>query len=204
MKRTLLISELAMATLMLSSCGLSKKSTNVDAVKSLEGETVRMEEKAVSGFEMADALNEDGTQIIKVPYRWFAGEAKADNKQVAIEMAQSEAYAIISREVVKAVLSESERANLVNNGVVQQALTQHWKQVSSTILKGCGPFGNVEVQYSEKTRMYTVRAKVGIRGDRYNKLIGEAGFYKPNNLKGQDLEDFIEINHKIMDAVKSE
>ena len=55
MKRTLLISALAMATLMLSSCGLSKKSTNVDAVKSLEGETVRMEEKAVSGFEMADA-----------------------------------------------------------------------------------------------------------------------------------------------------
>lgn len=204
MKKTLSFSVLAMAALMLSACGSSKKVEKVETGKSLEGERVRVENTQVRGFEMADALSEDGTQIIKVPYVWFAGTAKADRKQVAIEMAQGEAYAAVSREILNAVLSEAERANLANNGVVQQALTQHWKQISSTVLNGCGPFGEAEVQYSEQTRMYTVRAKVAMRGDQYNKLIRDAGSYKPNNLKGQELEDFIDANHKIMDAVKSE
>ena len=204
MKKTLSISVLAMAVLMLSACGSSKKVEKVESVKSLEGERVRVENTQVRGLEMADALNEDGTQIIKVPYVWFSGTAKADRKQVAIEMAQGEAYAAVTKEILNAVLTEAERANLANNGAVQQALTQHWKQVSSTVLKGCGPFGDAEVQYSEQTHMYTVRAKVAMRGDQYKKLIQEAGSYKPNNLKGQELEDFIEANHKIMDAVKSE
>lgn len=207
MKRKVIIGVLSIMTILVAGCSSSKKmeeTSKIETTKSLEGDRVRTENTKVRGIEMADALSEDGTKIIKVPYVWFAGTAKADRKQVAIEMAQSEAYATISREIQNAVLTESERANLANNGSVQQALTQHWNQVSSTVLRGCGPFGDAEVQYSEQTKMYTVRAKVAMRGDQYNKMIREAGDYKPNNLKGQDLDDFIDANHKIMDAVKPE
>ena len=204
MKKNVLLGIMGLALIMFSACGSSKSAGKIESGKSLEGDRVRTETKKVSGFEMAEALNEDGTQIIKVPYVWFANEGVADRKQVAIELAQSEAYAVISRLMENAVLSESERANLVNNGVVQQALTQHWKQVAQSVLRGCSPFGDVQVQYNEKNRMYTVWAKVAIRGDRFNKLMREAGDYKPDNLTGQDLDDFIEVNHKIMDAVKPE
>lgn len=195
---------LAMSMLLLSACGSSKNVEKIETGKNLEGERVRTENRAVRGFEMADALSEDGSKIVKVPYVWFASEGVADRKQVAIELAQGEAYATISRVMQNAVLSESERANLVNNGVVQQALTQHWKQVATSVLQGCSPFGDVEVQYNERNKMYTVWAKVAIRGDRYTKLLKEAGDFKPNGLNGQDLDDFIDVNHKIMDAVKPE
>lgn len=50
--------------------------------------------------------------------------------------------------------------------------------------------------------MYNVTAKVGIRGDRFNEMINSAGNYKPDNLAGEDLEQFIEINKSIMEAAK--
>ena len=151
---------------------------------------------------MSDALNDDGTDMIKRPYRWFAGIGKADNKQVAIELAQREAYATISRVLSNAVLDQSERGNVANNGRVQQALTSHWKQVSASVEKACEPFGNTTIEYNAATRMYEAIAKVGIRGDRFNQLLNTAGNFKPADLTGEELEQFIQTNKSIMEAAK--
>ena len=140
-----LISLVAIVT---TSCGTSKKamtpaveSSRKTAI-SLEGDKVVSETIKLTGIEMAEVLNDDGTDMIMRPYKWFAGIGKADNKQVAIELAQREAYATISRVLNNAVLDQSERGNVANNGRVQQALTSHWKQVSTSLEKACEPFGN--------------------------------------------------------------
>ena len=156
----------------------------------------------MQGIEMSESLNDEGTEMINRPFKWYAGIGKADNKQMAIELAQREAYATISRVLNNAVLDQSERGNVANNGRVQQALTSHWKQVSTSLQKGCEPFGNVTVEYSQTTHMYNVTAKVAIRGDRFNKLLNTAGSYKPEDLSGSELEQFIEINKSIMEAAK--
>lgn len=85
---------------------------------------------------------------------------------------------------------------------MQQALTSHWKQVSTSLQQGCEPFGNVTVEYSPTTHMYNVTAKVAIRGDRFNKMLNTAGNYKPEDLSGSELEQFIEVNKSIMEAAK--
>ena len=199
----------ACLAVMLPSCGSSKKTTNTPAVEStrktvtsLEGQQVISETVKLTGIEMADALNEDGSDMIKRPYKWFAGIGKADNKQVAIELAQREAYATISRVLNNAVLDQSERGNVANTGRVQQALTSHWKQVSASVQKACEPFGNTTVEYNPTTRMYEATAKVGIRGDRFNQLLNTAGNFKPSDLSGQELEDFIATNKSIMEAAR--
>lgn len=199
----------AVFAIMLSSCSTSKKSAVAPAVEStrktvtsLEGQKVVSETVKLTGIEMADALNEDGTGLVKRPYKWFAGIGKADNKQVAIELAQREAYATISRELNNAVLDQAERGNVVTNGRVQQALTSHWKQVSASVEKACEPFGSTTVEYNPSTRMYEATSKVGIRGDRYNQLLNAAGNFKPADLTGKDLEDFIATNKSIMEAAR--
>ncbi|MCH5309791.1 MAG: hypothetical protein J1E58_07995 [Prevotella sp.] len=193
---------------MMVSCG-AKKTALAPAVESsrtkttsLEGDKVRTETSKQTGIEMADALNDDGTDIVKRPYKWFSGIGKADNKQVAIELAQREAYATVSRVLNNAVLDQSERGNVVNNGQVQQALTSHWKQVSASVEKACEPFGNTTIEYNANTRMYEATAKVGIRGDHFNQLLSNAGNFKPSDLTGEDLEQFIQTNKSIMEAAK--
>lgn len=169
---------------------------------SLEGEIVNVETVQMQGIEMAQTLNDDGTEMISRPYKWFAGIGKADNKQVAIELAQREAYATISRVLTNAVWDQAKRGNAANNGKVVQALTSLWEQVSSTIQSGCEPFGDMEIEYSPSTRMYNVTAKVAIRGDRFNQLLNSAGNFKPQNLDETELRQFLDINKAILEAAK--
>ena len=207
MKKVLVM--VATATVLLASCGTTKQVAMAPAVEStrktttsLEGQQVVTETVKLTGIEMSDALNDDGTDMIKRPYKWFAGIGKADNKQVAIELAQREAYATISRVLNNAVLDRSERGNVANNGRVQQALTSHWKQVSASVEKACEPFGNTTVEYNPSTRMYEATSKVGIRGDRFNQLLNTAGNFKPADLTGEELEQFIQTNKSIMEAAR--
>ena len=199
---------IAIAMIALVSCG-SSKSTLKPAVESsiskqttLEGTKVNVETVKLQGIEMSEALSEDGASIVKVAYKWYAGTGKADNKQVAIELAQREAYATISRIFSNIVKDEAERGNVANNGRVQQALTSHWEQFSTSLQKGCEPFGNTTIEYDQSTRMYNVTAKVGIRGDRFNELLNTAGNFKPTDLSGAELDEFIEVNKSIMNAAK--
>lgn len=147
-------------------------------------------------------LDENGN-ITEKSFLWYSGHGKADDKQTAIVLAQREAYATISRVLNNAVMDESELKGLDNNGHVQQALKMHWKQVSTSLEKGCEPLGSAKIQYDPTTRMYDVTAKVGIRGDRFVQLLNTAGDFKPSDLKGEELEDFIKTNRAIMEAVKS-
>ncbi len=156
----------------------------------------------MSGVEIVETLSEDGMEITKRPYKWYAGTGTADNKQIAIEMAQSEAYATISRVLNSVVLAESERGALVNNGKIQMALRSHWEQVSTSLIKGCEPFGNVSVEYNPANGMYTATAKVGIRGDKFNSLLANAGNFQPTDLSKEELEQFVATNKSIMEAAK--
>ena len=198
----------AVSLLVLSSCGTTKSTmapaveSDIKKTTSLEGQQVMSETVKLSGLEMSEALNDDGTALIQRPYKWFAGIGKADNKQVAIEITQREAYATISRVLNNAVLDESERGNLANNGNVQQAITSHWKQVSTSLQKACEPYGNTTIEYNQSTKMYEATSKVGIRGDRYNQLLQTAGDFKPTDLTGDELEQFIKTNKSIMEAAK--
>ena len=180
-----------------------KKEMSRGKVKTLEGGKVMAEENARTGYEMVDALNEAGTKLEKIAYKWFAGDAEADNKSIAIEMAHSEARAEVSRSVLTIAQTEGERGALVNNGKVQQALKSYWDQVSRSVQKGCEPFGNAIIEYDKKTGMYKVRAKVGMRGDLYKEMLRTAG-QKPTTLSGEELREFEEINASIIRAAKGE
>ena len=194
--------------ILLASCG-TKQIAMTPTIEStrqtttnLEGQQVVSETVKLSGVEMVETLNDDGTDMIKRPYKWFAGIGKADNKQVAIEFAQREAYATISRVLNNAVLDNSERGNITNNGRVQQAVNSHWKQVSASLQKACEPFGNTTIEYNPSTKMYEATSKVGIRGDRFNQLLNTAGNFKPSDLSGEELEQFIQTNKSIMETAK--
>jgi uncharacterized protein YcfL len=206
MKKSLLLSGVAfMAVLMLASCGSHKNAvveSKIEKDRSLEGEKVVVETTKLYGTEMVESLNEDGTKMVKVPYKWYAGIGKANDKQTAIEMAELEARATISRIIENAVLAESERGTVANNGDVQKALTSHWKQVSTSIQNACEPIGDTRIEYSPSSKMYTVTAKVGIKGERFQQLLNSAGNFKPSNLSGDDLQQFIETNKSIMNAAK--
>ena len=206
MKRNLYLSGMAFVTiLMFASCGSQKNAaveSRIDKERSLEGEKVVVETTKLYGTEMVESLNEDGTKMVKVPYKWYAGIGKANDKQTAIEMAELEARATISRIIENAVLAQSERGTVANNGDVQKALTSHWKQVSATIQNACEPIGDTKIEFSPSTKMYTVTAKVGIKGDRFQQLLNSAGNFKPSNLSGEDLQQFIDTNRSIMEAAK--
>jgi hypothetical protein len=205
MKTFNLLGMAMIVALALASCGSSKNmavQSNIEKQKSLEGENVMVETTKLTGIEMVDDLSEDGTKMIKVPYKWFAGIGKANDKQTAVEMAELEARATISRVIDNAVLAESERGTVANNGEVQKALTSHWKQFSTSLQKACEPFGDTKIEFSPSTKMYTVTQKVGIRGDKFQQMLNSAGSFKPNTLSGKDLEDFVEVNKSIMNAAK--
>lgn len=156
----------------------------------------------LQGVEMVETISDDGASMIKRPYRWFAGIGKADDEGTAVEMAQLEAYATISRVIENAVLAKAERGTVADNGKVQKALKSHWEQMSMSIQKACEPFGETEVTFNSDTGMYEAIAKIGIRGDRYVKLLDGAKDAKPESLSGEDLKQFIDVNNAIIDAAK--
>ena len=167
-----------------------------------EAQNINKTTLKLQGVEMVETMSDDGMSMIKRPYRWFAGMASADVQSMAVEMAQLEAYATISRVIENAVMAKAERGSLVVNGKVQMALKSHWEQISTSIQKACEPFGDTEVSFNSETGMYEAIAKVGIRGDRYIKLLGEAKEAKPESLTGNDLKQFIDVNNAIIDAAK--
>lgn len=206
MKKTILLCGLAVMMCACSGAKHHTKSSDVvlgrEKSKSLEGERVMVEHYRQTGYTNYEGLNEEGTKIVKTPYKWFAGIGKADDKQVAIEMANREAYATIAMVLNNAVQSAAERGNVANNGHVEKALTTYWKQVSISLTKACEPFGEATIAYSPATRMYEVTAKVGIRGDRFQDLLNSAGAFRPSDLSGEELEQFIEVNKAIMEAAR--
>ena len=156
----------------------------------------------LNGVEMVETMSDDGMSMIKRPYRWFAGMAEADVQSVAVEMAQMEAYATVSRVIENIVTTKADRSSLVVNGKTQQALKSHWEQMSMSIQKACEPFGETEISYNSETGMYEVVTKVGIRGDRYVKMLDGAKTAKPQGLNAEETKEFIEINDAIIDAAK--
>lgn len=205
MKNLFRIGMAVVAILMLASCG-SKKTTVVESktekAKSLEGGKTVVETTKLYGTEMVETLNKEGTKMVKVPYKWYAGIGKADDKQTAIELAEMEARATISRTIENMVMATAERGVVANNGEVQKALTSHWKQISASIQNACEPIGETKIEYSQASKMYTVTAKVGIRGDRYQQLLDSADNFKPKNLSGEDLQQFNEANQAILETAK--
>lgn len=189
---------------MLTSCCAGKRSADFsrEKGKSLEGDKVMVETVRLHGIDEAEVLNEDGTKLIKMPFKWYAGIGTADNKQVAIELAQREAYATISRVLNNIVQDQAQRGNLANNGKVQQALSSYWEQISVSVQNACEPFGETVIEYNPSTGMYNVTAKVGIRGDRFNDLLDTAGKIPENELDKDELDEFIDINKSIMEAAK--
>ena len=204
MKKIQHIGMIALVAMVMVGCGSSKNVTEsrIDKGTSLEGEKVVVETAKLQGIDMADELSEDGTKIVKVAYKWYAGIGKANDKQTAIEMAELEARATISRIVENAVMTTAERGTLANNGEVQKALTSHWQQVSRSIQNACEPFGDTKIEFSPSSKMYTVTAKVGMRGDKFQQMLNNAGNFKPSTLSGKDLDDFIKVNKEIMNAAK--
>ena len=192
------------ALLLLTSCGAGKRSADFsrEKGKSLEGDKVMVETVRLHGIDEAEVLNEDGTKLIKMPFKWYAGIGTADNKQVAIELAQREAYATISRVLNNIVQDQAQWGNLANNGKVQQALSSYWEQISVSVQNVCEPFGETVIEYNPSTGMYNVTAKVGIRGDRFNDLLDTAGKIPENELDKDELDEFIDINKSIMEAAK--
>ena len=204
MKKIQQIGLVAIAALAMVSCGSSKKvsDSRTEKATSLEGESVVVETVKMTGIEMVDALSDDGMKMIKVPYKWYAGIGKANDKQTAIEMAELEARATVSRVVENIVLAESERGSVVNNGEVQKALKSHWQQMSMSIQNACEPFGDTKIEYNSTSKMYTVTGKVGMRGDKFQKMLNNAGNYKPQGLSGKDLEEFNKVNKSIIEAAR--
>ena len=196
---------IALVAMVMVSCGSKKQAvveSRIDKQTSLEGEKVAVETTRLQGIEMIDDLSEDGLSMRKVAYKWYAGIGKANDKQTAVEFADREARATISRVIENMVLDQAQRGTVANNGEVQKALTSHWQQVSRSIQNACEPFGDTKIEYNPSNRMYTVTAKVGVRGDKFQQMLNNADNFKPSTLSGKDLEDFIETNKAIMNAAK--
>ena len=173
MKRVIYLAVLAMVAV---ACGASKNAATTEetvAAKqtNLKGQEIVTETFVSSGVDMAKTFNEEGTKIVERPFKWFAGIGIADNKQVAKEFAEREAAASVSRTINNAVLDNAKRGTLANNGKVQQALSSYWEQVSTSVQKACEPYGEALITYNKATGMYEVTAKIGIRGDKYVKLL---------------------------------
>ncbi len=194
---------LSLAILALGACA-SKKSSGVklSEVTNVEGDKVRQEQFALSGIEMVEVLNPDGTGTVKRPYKWFAGTATADVKKYAIQYAKSNAALTISEVVTNIVEAQLEGGALANNSKVQEAIRNYWKQVTMSIQKGSEPFGDAIVQYNPATQMYEARVKVGMEGEKYQKMLNNAGKHKPADLQGEELQQFIETNQSIIEAAK--
>ena len=198
-----------LAVFLLASCGNSKhyvkpEETRVETDRNLEGNKVRVIEEVMDGTEEVKTLSEDGTKMVSVPYRWFAGKAVSDDKQTAIEMARRDAHNTISLSLNNVVQSVAEKGGLEVNKRVHEALKIYWKQVSTSVINGCEPYGAVRTEYDPVRRMYEVTARVAIRGDRYVDLVNTAGRNVGNyGLNQEELQEFMKMNEAIMNAAKS-
>ena len=204
MRTCLLLGGIALtAILAFASCG-SKKNVVEPAttVRNVEGENVNLSWEETSGVEMVESLSEDGTKIVKRAVKWYSGNAIADDKQTAIEMAELEARATVSRIISSIVTAKTERGTSVRNGSVQKAIKSHWEQVSASIQNACEPLSDTKIEFNPATKMYSATVKVGIRGDRFNQLLNSAGSFQPSDLSGDDLQQFIETNKNIVIAVQ--
>lgn len=199
MKKLLFLSFLALS---LFACKSPKSTVKVQ--ETVEGTKKPTETIQVSGIEEADALSDDGSKMIRKPYKWYLGIAKADDKQTAIEMAQREAYATVTRVFNNIISDNAKRGTIGNNGNVQKATQSYWEQVALSITNACEPYGSVECEYDSDNRMYTAYAKVAVTGDRFMKMLNAAGAYKPNNLTQEELKEFIDINKSIIEAARGE
>ena len=169
--------------------------------RNLEGRCVRTTEEAQSGYAEAESLSPDGRKIERWAYKWYAGTAKANDKQTAIEMAQREAFATISRTINNAVTDAAGRVTSGYNGRVSKEINSSWAQFSETVIRGCEPFGDTKIEYDRCTGMYTVTAKVAIRGDRFNKMLDEMKECRPQNLSVEEVNTFVNVNVAIVDIV---
>lgn len=156
------------------------------------------------GLEMVETLSDDGMRIIKMPFKWFAGIGEADDKQIAIEIAQREAQSAVSRIIRNEVIDQAAKLSVDVNGRVCQALVSSWEQYSHSILVGCEPFGDTEVQYNPNTGMYKVKAKIGIQGDRFKKMMNEYKERTPEDLTPIEVQQFIQINQTVVSVIISE
>ena len=204
MKRVIYLAVLAMVAV---ACGASKNAATTEETTAakqtnLKGQEIVTETFVSSGVDMTKTLNAEGTKIVERPYKWFAGIGTADNKMVALELAQREAAAAVSRTINNAVLDNAKRGNLANNGKVQQALASYWEQVSTSVQKACEPYGEAEISYNKSTGMYDVTAKVGIRGDKYVKLLEADTTEATKSLTPEERQAFIDENKSILEAAK--
>lgn len=168
------------------------------------GSVIKLDDIEQTGYEMQKALNEDGSGFIERPYKWYSGIGKADDKQIALEIAQREAYSTISRIIGNIVDDNCEKVALTTEGRVKSALRSYWHQVSQNITKGCEPFGKAAVEFDTDSGMYLITAKVAIRGDRFLKMLGEKPILDNMGLSKEEVSECIEINSAIMSAVKGE
>ena len=168
------------------------------------GNVIKLDDIEQTGYEMQKALNEDGSGFIERPYKWYSGIGKADDRQIALEIAQREAYSTISRIIGNIVEDNCEKIALTTEGRVKSALRSYWRQVSQNITKGCEPFGRAAVEYDTVSGMYIVTAKVAVRGDRFLKMLGEKPAIDNIELSKEEVSELIEINTAILSAVKGE
>ncbi|MBQ8423918.1 MAG: hypothetical protein IJY36_06640 [Coprobacter sp.] len=156
------------------------------------------------GIEMVETLSDDGMTIVKRPFKWYVGIGESDNKQLAIEIAQREAQSTISRVVKNEIVDQATKCGVDVNGRVCQALMTSWEQYSHSILVGCEPLGNAEVKYNPNTGIYTAKAKIGIQGDRFKKLMNEYKEPIPEELTSVEIQQYIQINQTIIRVMIAE
>ncbi|MBO5809888.1 MAG: hypothetical protein J6R32_03570 [Bacteroidales bacterium] len=124
-----------------------------------------------SGVEMVEDLSADGTRIEQVAYRWWLGMGEANVEKVAIRNAESDARRRVSETINSLVTQETKGGEVQVNGNVEEAIKTYWEQKSAALTRGCAPFGEYESEFDEKTGKYKVKAKVGIRGDKYVSIL---------------------------------
>lgn len=164
----------------------------------------RIEKVQLHGIQMEETLSDDGMSIIKRPFKWYAGIGEASDKQIAIEIAQREAQATVSRVIKNEIIDQAAKIGVDINGRVCQALVTGWEQYSHSILVGCEPLGDAEVKYDSCTGIYTAKVKIGIQGDRFKKMMNEYKEKKPEELTPVEINQFVQINQTIISIMIEE
>lgn len=204
MKKSLLFVAAVAMAVMFASCASKKDVATSSIEEGINGREVVVENVASTGVEMAKTLNENGTKLVEVPFKWYSGVGTANDRQTAIEIAQREAYATISRTLLNIVEDEAEKAGIAPNGEVAKGFKNHWVQTSNTIQRGFEPFGENKIEYDPQTKMYTVTAKVGTTGANYMKALKEACNYNFEDLQmtKEEVKQLAEINNSIFEAAQ--
>ncbi|MBR4156828.1 MAG: hypothetical protein IKU01_09085 [Bacteroidales bacterium] len=154
-----------------------------------------------SDVEFVRDVSEDGMQIIEIPYRTWYGTAKLDDKQGAITLAQAEAYAVVARSINSLIETKTSNNGVANNERLMKAIQMNWDQKAAALTKGCIPVGKLKIRYDDKTGIYEVDAKVGIKAIRFNQIINEEPTV-PEDLTKDEVDKFLEINKAITEAAR--